>query len=221
MLTLTCDQIRLVDKLAIEDYAMPSIILMENAARNAAEIIKRKFADLPHPTTTIFCGPGNNGGDGFAIARHLHNANWQVKIVLAVPAEKLKGDALINYTIDQKMNLPILSAEETDRVLADTDVVIDALLGTGATGEPRPAMAAIIQKIEAAGKPVVAIDVPSGFDCSSGQPAQTAIHARFTVTFVAIKDTFLQPNAKVHTGEIHVSDIGAPRQVVEQVRNAK
>jgi NAD(P)H-hydrate epimerase len=215
--TLTCSQVRLIDKIAVEDFAMPSIILMENAARNASEIIQQTFANLQNPSVAIFCGPGNNGGDGFAIARHLHNAGWSVEIVLAIPPEKLKGDAKINFDIIRKISLPIVSVDHADVAITPANLLIDALLGTGSTGEPRSPIDSIIQKINAAHKPVIAVDIPSGLDCTNGKIAQTTILADHTITFAAMKDTFTLPEVRPYLGRVHLADIGTPPEVIETV----
>jgi len=221
MITLTCEQVRRVDQLAVERYAMPSIILMENAAGNAARITLSEFRHLSAPVVGIFCGPGNNGGDGFAMARHLHNAGWKVRIVLAVPADKLKGDALVNYEIARHMNLPIHSVEHTDQIIAESDIIIDALLGTGFQGAPRAPLDSVIQKINASAQPVVAVDVPSGLDCFSGAPAHSTIRATITITFVAAKTAFLAPTAIPFLGKLHIADIGVPRELIDEMVGAK
>jgi len=219
MLILTCEQIRRIDRLAMERYDMPSILLMENAGAGAARIIHREFEYLAHRTAVVFCGPGNNGGDGFVIARHLHNAGWNITIVPVVPPDQIKGDALINYTIVSRMPIPTASPDRTDEVLDRGEVVIDALLGTGFKGQLRPPMDEIIRKINAANKKVVAVDVPSGLDCTSETAAEPTIRATLTVSFVAIKTAFLAPEAADYVGRIEVVDIGVPRELVQEVKN--
>jgi NAD(P)H-hydrate epimerase len=217
MLTLSGEQIRRIDRLAVEQYAMPSILLMENAGHNAARIIETEYPLGIYRRVVIFCGPGNNGGDGFVIARHLHNTGRTITIILTVPAGKLKGDALTNYQIVSKMPVPILPADAAEESLAGTDLVIDALLGTGFAGEPRPPLDSIIQKINRSGKPVVAVDVPSGLDCSTGIPAQATIRANLTITFVAAKTVFLTPTATPYLGKLQIADIGAPKELIPLV----
>lgn len=219
MLTLTCEQVRRVDELAAQDYAMPTIVLMENASANAARILLHEFSHLTNSSAAVFCGPGNNGGDGFAIARHLHNVGWTVQVVLAVPPEKLKGDALTNYTIITKMGLPITGPETADEILSQADVIIDALLGTGSSGEPRPPFDTLIRKINAAAKPVVSIDIPSGMDCARGTASETTIRATHTITFVAAKDTFLKPELEPFLGRLHVTWIGMPIELIDRVQH--
>ncbi len=220
MITLTCEQIRRIDQLAVEQYAMPSILLMENAGRSAAQIIQTEFHYLAHLVGVIFCGPGNNGGDGFVIARHLHNAGWTVSIILTAPAEKLKGDALTNYQIVSKTRIPILSIDAMDQGLKEADLIIDALLGTGFTGQPRPPLDTIIQEINRADKPVVAVDVPSGLDCFTGTAGNPTIQADLTISFVAVKTAFLSPSAVPYLGKLQVADIGVPKELIHQVKNS-
>ncbi|MFA5863989.1 MAG: NAD(P)H-hydrate epimerase [Phycisphaerae bacterium] len=214
MLTLTCEQIRRIDQLAVEQYAMPSILLMENAGLNAAHFIMAEFLDLTDRSVVIFCGPGNNGGDGFVIARHLHNSFWHVKIILAAPAEKLKGDALTNYTVVSRMGIPISDPDSADRLIERSDVLVDALLGTGFQGEPRPPIDQLIRKINASGKPVIAVDVPSGLDCFTGTPAQNTVRAHITITFAAAKNVFFLPPAIEYVGKLHLADIGIPKELL-------
>ncbi len=212
-LILTRDQVRSIDRRAIEEYDMPGIMLMENAGRNAAEIIKQRYSGK----IAIFAGPGNNGGDGFVIARHLHNAGYPVRIVLAVDEAKLKGDALINYKIVRQSTIPIESLTEIDDLLNWADVIVDALLGTGFSGQVRSPLAELIGNINAADRPIVAVDVPSGLDCQTGQPAETTIKADLTITFVAVKSGMVEPSAADYTGQIITADIGVPKELIDQV----
>ncbi len=218
MSTLTCQQIRRIDQLAVEQYAMPSIILMENAGRNAAEVIRREYEHLKGKTVVIFCGPGSNGGDGFVVARHLHNAGYDVKIVLSCHTERLKGDALTNFNIITRMHIPVLTIEEIDEVLAESSLVVDALLGTGFSGQVHAPIDYMIEKMNQANKPIVSIDVPSGIDCYVAQPAKSVIKAELTITFVAVKDAFRTVECEPYIGRVEVADIGIPKELVQQVK---
>jgi NAD(P)H-hydrate epimerase len=193
------------------------MVLMENAARAATDVAWRMIGAQPARFVTIFCGPGNNGGDGFAIARHLHNRGTHVEIVPVFDPAKLAGDALINWRIVQAMNLELVTLEEVADALArQPELVIDALLGIGFTGEPRGAIAQAIDLINREGKsPVLAIDVPSGLDCDTGQPASLCIRATTTVTFVAEKTGFNNPVAKPFLGDIVIGDIGCPIELLQ------
>jgi len=196
---------------------MPSVILMENAGRNAANIIADHYSDLPEKRVAVFCGPGNNGGDGFVIARHLHNAGWQVRTLLTCEPAKLKGDALINYRIVDKMPVPIETVSSIDDVLTWAELIVDALLGTGFAGEVREPLASLINRLNQSGKPIVAVDLPSGLDCQTAKPAASTVRASHTITFVAAKTGLLTATARDYVGKIIVADIGVPRELIQQV----
>ncbi len=213
MTALTREQIREIDRRAIEEYGIPGVVLMENAGRNAAQLIIAELGRNDRPAVCIFCGGGNNGGDGFVIARHLHNAGFPVEIILLADPQRLSPDAEVNYSIAGKMNIPIRCYGKADAagIVARSKVVVDALLGTGSSGEVRAPMDQAIELINAAGHALkVAIDVPSGLDCNTGQPAGATVRADLTLTFVAAKVGFAK--ATEYTGKILVADIGAPRR---------
>jgi hydroxyethylthiazole kinase-like uncharacterized protein yjeF len=218
---LTCQEIRELDILAIEHVGIPGIVLMENAARAVAEFV---YAALLNPTRShvlLLCGPGNNGGDGFAVARHLRNAGVKVTVVLATPRDKSKGDAALNLGIYERMEGALLDASESDRfeqIRAEArtaDVIVDALLGTGSQGAPRGVMAELIRLANAAPRARrVAIDIPSGLDADSGEVSEPCFRADATVTFVAPKVGFATRSARAVLGRIVVADIGVPRELV-------
>lgn len=221
---LTRTQVREVDRLAVEEYGIPSIVLMENAARNTAAVVLGMYP--PPVTVAVVCGGGNNGGDGFAIARHLHNGGARVDLFTACRPDRLTGDAAINHRIARCMGLrchPFDTAEAMPAarpVLEQAAVIVDALLGTGFSGEVRPPLDLAIKEINAAreqGAVVVAVDVPSGLDCDTGRAAETTVRADVTVTFVARKTGFDVVGASAWTGRIIVADIGAPVELAERV----
>lgn len=214
---LTRDQVRTIDRLAIEQYSMPGVVLMENAGRNAAQIIAGKLDHLGGKVVTIFCGPGNNGGDGFVIARHLHNAGFEVIIVLAADPEKISGDAAINFQIIRNMPIPIGPIVSPDVQTGNADLIVDALLGTGFAGQVRPPLDTIIEAINNSGKFVAAVDVPSGLDCQTGAPSAPTVRADLTITFVAAKIGMLADQARPYVGKIEVADIGVPRELIQKV----
>lgn len=227
MLVLSRDQVRKIDQLAIERYGISGVVLMENAGRNASAAILeqlRELSLLPEKSrVAILCGGGNNGGDGYVIARHLHNSGCAVTLYAAVDPGKLSGDAAINYAIAAKMKLPlrnIATLAELSAVSAEldgADLIVDALLGTGFRGEVRTELAGVIDccnTLHAKGKCVVAIDVPSGLDCDTGAPSNAVIFADRTVTFVGLKRGFLADAAKNYLGKVIVADIGAPRELI-------
>ncbi len=214
MRPLTRQQIREVDRRAIEEFGIASLVLMENAGRNAAQLIIEHLQHPGRPRVCILCGSGNNGGDGFVIARHLFNARFAVDVVRPAPAARLTPDARINHDIACRMGIPIHEGDprQTERLLKRSGVVVDALLGTGFSGTVRPPIDQMIALINAAAHAmVVAMDIPSGLDCDSGVPAEPTVRADLTVTCVAPKLGFAR--AAAYTGEVCVADIGAPRSL--------
>ncbi|HYV36542.1 MAG TPA: NAD(P)H-hydrate epimerase [Gemmataceae bacterium] len=208
---LTRAQVREIDRRAIEEFGVPGVVLMENAGRGAAEILLSLGVKGP---VVICCGKGNNGGDGFVIARHLDNRGIPVQVLLFAKPEDLTGDAAINYRIIERCGMPLLIQPDSlklQALLASTDWIVDALLGTGLSGVVRGPIESVIRSINASAKPVLAVDIPSGLDCDSGQSLGTTIRATHTVTFVAEKVGFANPMAKEYLGQVHVVDIGAPR----------
>lgn len=222
---LTRAQVREVDRRAIEEYGVPGVVLMENAGRNAAELIR--CWTPPNGPVAIVCGRGNNGGDGFVIARHLHNAGVRVELLLACKVVRLTSDAATNARTVEKMGLSQRMFDTAERIvegrpaLRGARVIVDALLGTGFSGKVRSpmdlAIAAINEEARAGGAKVVAVDVPSGLDCDSGEASNATVKADHTITFVARKAGFDAPGAAAYTGEVDVADIGAPGEIVQEV----
>jgi NAD(P)H-hydrate epimerase len=214
---LSCERIRALDRVAIDRLGIPGVVLMENAGRHAAEFI---YSTLVHPAASrvvVLCGPGNNGGDGFVIARYLHNAGVAIAIVLAAPPEKSQGDAAINRRILEQMGLKFLPAFEpagADGIraaLGVADVIVDALLGTGSGGDPHGVVADLIQLANAASRARrIAIDIPSGLNADSGTPGSPCFRADATVTLLAPKIGFTVPAAREYVGRVVVVDIGLP-----------
>ena len=217
MTRLTRAQVREIDRRSIEEFHIPGIVLMENAARAAADVAWEMIGKQPGRFVTIFCGPGNNGGDGLAVARHLHNRGVNVDVVPVFDPQKLTGDALINWNIVQSMGIELTPLSSAELALASApDLVIDALLGTGATGVPRAAIAQAIHLIntDASAVPILAIDVPSGLDCDTGKPLGECVRATRTITFVAEKVGFTEPAARAYLGDVEVGNIGCPIELV-------
>lgn len=215
-----------MDAIAIHDLGIPGVVLMENAGRNAADRVVDLLRSRSADRVAIFAGPGNNGGDGFVIARHLLNRGVDVRVFLVGDAARLTEDAGTNYRVLRAMGveIPAVRGEEAAREavgqVGPTDVVVDALLGTGFCGDVREPLAGVIRAINAADKAgVVAVDVPSGLDCDTGQPANATIRADRTVTFVANKRGFEAAGSREYTGEVLVADIGAPPNLIVRVLN--
>jgi NAD(P)H-hydrate epimerase len=216
MIRLTREQVREIDRRSIEEYHIPGIALMENAAHGAATIARAMMLDGKRGNVLIICGGGNNGGDGLAIARLLHNRQKRVQIVLANPLERYTGDALTNLKTIQVIRLPLWSPEQDSipAVAGEFDLVVDALFGTGLTTPPRETR--WIDYMNTQPAPVLAIDLPSGLDCDTGLPLGTCVRATQTVTFVARKAGFANPESRQYTGPVIVADIGCPRELVEE-----
>lgn len=219
-LTLTRQQTRLVDERAIAELGMTGLVLMENAGRGVADVLAGLGAAGP---MVIACGKGNNAGDGLVIARHLENRGYAVRTLLWADPEELSPDAAANYRIltaagsaVERMLGPA-GPSRLETALADADWVIDALLGTGASGAPRPPLDSVIRSLNASPARKLAVDLPSGLDCDTGAVAEPTFRADHTCTFVAAKPGLLLPQAARWVGQLHVVDIGVPRRLVERI----
>jgi NAD(P)H-hydrate epimerase len=244
--TLTGAEVRELDHRAIEGFGVPGIVLMENAGRGCAELLMRLNPD--RKPVVILCGPGNNGGDGFVVARHLDNHGWPATVFAVEcpgppdPKEIRTGwdyrglphDARTNWDIVRRSRIDLrpLSPLADPRVSSRSSLlnplansllppggwVVDALFGTGLTRPLGPPFDEYVAQINASGHRVLAVDIPSGLDCDTGEPLGPAVRATYTATFVAPKRGFLNPASRDWTGEVHVIDIGAPRVLVEEYR---
>lgn len=215
---LTRQELRDLDRLAVADYGMPAEVLMENAGRSAAELLLALGVRGP---VLICCGKGNNGGDGFVVARHLDISSVPLQIILFGQPQDLRGEAKINFTIIERAGLPIRSVveinrEALDRQFSRADWIVDALYGTGFSGTMRSPMDEVVNRINASGRGVLAIDIPSGLDCDTGIASGPAVRASHTITFVAEKIGFQNPAAAPYLGQIHVAGIGVPRALLER-----
>jgi hydroxyethylthiazole kinase-like uncharacterized protein yjeF len=214
-------EVREIDSWAINTVGIPGVVLMENAGRSCAELIKEKLAGITEPKVCIFCGTGNNGGDGYVIARHLANAGVGVCVVICGLRDKIKGDARINLDIIEKMGLRIEQLDVADDKLPakvsgftkGCNMLVDGLFGTGLVGRLSDKYVRLIEAINAQGLPVIAVDIPSGLDCDTGRPLEAAIKAAATVTFVALKKGFAFDGAAHYTGQVFVASIGIEPEV--------
>ena len=216
------DEVRDVDLRAINEFGLPGVVLMENAGRGCVDWLVELGVD---GKVVVCAGKGNNGGDGFVIARHLENRGYDVRVLLFANPETLRGDARINYQVIDRAQTPIRVLDDSlpenklesvvSEELAQADWIIDALLGTGTSGSLRQPFPAIINAINQTSASTMAIDLPSGQDCDTGLPVDpgtpVAVKADFTATFVARKIGFENPSAKEFTGEVRVIDIGVPQ----------
>ncbi|HET6427137.1 MAG TPA: NAD(P)H-hydrate epimerase, partial [Phycisphaerae bacterium] len=208
-------QVREADRRAIDEWGVPGVVLMENAGRGAADVIQKFLAELNARTVVVVAGRGNNGGDGFVIARHLRLRGVPCTVLLVSDWKSLRGDAALNYEILSHVGVQVMQvAEDGVRHLApnlrEFDLIVDAVGGTGIVGPLRGHQATVVEQINAAGRPVVAVDIPTGLDCDTGEAPGAAVKADLTVTFHARKIGFDEPGAAEYTGRVVVADIGIP-----------
>ncbi|MHC4391814.1 MAG: NAD(P)H-hydrate epimerase [Planctomycetota bacterium] len=220
----TRSEMRELDRRASVDYGIPSLLLMENAGRAAAEAARRMLGAQREGTGVIvFCGKGNNGGDGFCVARHLHNMGFEVRCYFAGALRELKRgtDAEINMDICRRMRIPVLQhaipedRDEMARTVAWARLLIDGLLGTGLSGEVRPPYSTLISFLNVRSAPILALDIPSGLDADTGEILGKCVRATRTVTFGAPKVGFKRGQGPHVTGEVEVCDISIPRELLE------
>jgi len=211
-----------IDTVAMQRYGVPGLVLMENAGRQCALAAAEMLGSPAGRSVGILCGAGNNGGDGFVIARHLINRGVDAAVTLLVSVQKVierDNEASVNLSILLKSGVPVREAAgESD--IADAlaaDLIVDAMLGTGVSGEVKAPFRPAIEALNASGRPVLAVDVPSGLDCDTGRPLGVAVRARCTVTFVFNKIGFTRPGACEYTGRIRVADIGVPRAALDEL----
>ena len=184
---------------AEEAYDGPMLELMERAGSAAAEAVLRRFPDAK--SVAVWCGAGSNGGDGFVVARKLHEAGRTVEIVLAGPEEKIAGDARENLERARGLKIPFAKP-------GGGEIAVDALFGTGFSGKPRDEAARFIEALNGLGAPILAVDVPSGVDASTGEVAGAAVNAQATVTFHGRKVGLVVAPGRFHAGDVEVADIG-------------
>ncbi|HDS01543.1 MAG TPA: NAD(P)H-hydrate epimerase, partial [candidate division Zixibacteria bacterium] len=200
MKIVTAEQMQDIDKAAIEGRGIPGLELMENAGRGIAEYLYEiSDDDVTAKSVAVICGKGNNGGDGFVVGRYLAEWGADVRFYLLGKKDDLKGDAATNLKRAQEMDLPIheiSSAEELD-LDEETDLIVDAIFGTGFHGEIRSPMDKIVDKINSCDIPIAAVDCPSGLDVSTGEVSRSAIMANFTATMALPKiGQFLHPGVE-------------------------
>ena len=222
MLLPTASQMQGLDRATINEIGIPGLLLMENAGLRTVDFLVRKFGDPCRKVVTILVGPGNNGGDGLVIARHLFQKGALPRIFLFAQPDKIKGDAAANLAIARQLELPIqwLTSEEEVQARADeikqSWLVIDALFGTGLKRSVEGHFAAAIDLLNHLALPVVAVDIASGLDSDTGQVLGTAVRSTLTVTYgLAKAGHFLYPGREL-TGELQVADIGIPASVIER-----
>lgn len=215
MRVVSVSQMRELDRRAMEDCGIPSLLLMENAGRGVAELITRSWKG---GRVTVFAGKGHNGGDGLVAARHLYNRGFEVQIFLFTDPVSLKGDPALHYKIVSRMRIPLRVFQEGTKasaiavLLERTDIVVDALLGVGLKAPLLGVYAEAVAAINQMAKPVVAIDIPSGLDGDSGEVRGIAVKAAITATLGFAKQGLFQGRGPDYAGRIRVVDISLPKE---------
>lgn len=224
MYLVTADEMRQMDRKAIESFGIPSRVLMENAGREAARILFKTFDGLSGKRVGIVAGRGNNGGDGFVIARYLACKGTAVTVYLLAKSTLVKGDAATNLKLLAPLKIPVVEAPDQKSFLEHKtsmkhiEIWVDAIFGTGLKSDVEGYFKEVIQFINSLNRPVFAVDIPSGLNSDNGQPCGVSIHAHTTVTFAFAKTGhFLLPGAD-YTGNLKLVDIGIPPYIAEEVR---
>jgi NAD(P)H-hydrate epimerase len=253
---LSRTEVRSLDLQASEELMLPSLVLMENAGRGAAGWLAELVGAVPPgaggrpfstslsarmlkvpqgpalPKVLVVCGPGNNGGDGGVVARHLDAWGFPVHVIWFARSDQLRGDAAVQWSILDRSGVQQFAWFDTHpdqsdlelagmaATIAATDWIVDGLLGTGLARPVEGPLSAIIELMNGSGKPILALDLPSGLDADTGCPLGVAVHCIATATFVAAKLGFSTAGAADYTGELTIIDIGLPRRLLEPFRLA-
>lgn len=229
MYLVTAKQMQAMDKETIEGFGIPGRVLMENAGRGAFDFLKELFPDLESKRVSVLAGPGNNGGDGFVVARYLIQMGVKTEVFLFAPRQRISGDALSNLKLLEILVkvcphgtlTDISDLEGLDRIdknLAQADLMVDALLGTGLTSDVRGFLKMAIDRVNALACKVLSIDIPSGLNADTGFAQGTAIKAHATATFAFAKPGHFLFPGKTLTGRLKIVDIGIPPFIREKFK---
>jgi len=227
MRVVTSAQMRELDRRTIEEIGIPGAVLMETAGRGAAAVLVGSFSGLREAPVAVVCGQGNNGGDGFVLARVLVQQGIGVRVFLLAPPERLTGDARLYFDVLRKVGVPVESLAESGvtarvrRQWREASCLVDALFGTGLSRPVNGLFRKAIEAIGSCGRPVLALDIPSGIDADTGRILGVAVKAECTVTFgLPKRGLFLHPGAD-HAGRIECVDIGIPAGLVRELSPAE
>ena len=221
MFIATSQEMQNIDRRAGEEFGIPTLLLMENAALGVVRLVEEMYGPVKGKKITIVCGKGNNGGDGLAAARQLYNRGARVQVYLLPEQTALKGDAAVNLDIALKMGIEFYSRDKYDmqalRIsLNHSHVIIDAILGTGLSSPVTGEYGEVIGLINDSGRPVVAVDIPTGINSDTGEVMGGAVKAAATVSFALPKRGHLLYPGSEFTGGLHVVDISIPRAAIEK-----
>jgi len=211
MKIVTVLEMKELDRKAIEEFGIPSITLMENAGRGIAKVATDMLKDTSGKKVAIFCGTGNNGGDGFVADRYLAEQGIEVLVYIVGDKSRIKNDPLINLNKLEKMGVKINKISLPIKI--DTDLIIDAIFGIGLKGGVKGEVRDIIVDLNKNRAPVLSVDVPSGLDADTGEVLTEAIKAKKTVTMQFPKKGFYIGKGLEYTGEVITVDIGIPKKL--------
>src|SRR5688500_12584379 len=223
MRVLNAAQMRDADRQTIDEIGIPSMVLMENAGRQVVAALEAAYEDLSDRSVAVLCGPGNNGGDGFVVARTLFQRGVEVSVFVIATMAAIKGDARLNIEILGRLGLTVVEISDEhawDLHFSESsqcDLIGDGIFGTGLKSPLTGMMETVAADVNASGIPVVAIDVPSGLSADHPEPIGECIHAAMTVTLAAPKLPLVLPPGEAKAGNIVVADIGIPPEVIENL----
>ena len=223
MYLVTAKEMQEMDRRTIEDFGMPGMVLMENAGRGATRFLVEHFPDIATKRVGVIAGRGNNGGDGYVMARCLTQKGVRVTVYLLATASSVQGDAAANLKFMKPLDIPLVeipdeaSFSKHQSEMAGLDVWIDAILGTGLKSDVKGFFKDVIEFINGLGKPVFAVDIPSGLNSDTGQVCGTCIRASATATFAFAKTGHIIHPGSQYTGALNIVDIGIPSPIVEEV----
>jgi ADP-dependent NAD(P)H-hydrate dehydratase / NAD(P)H-hydrate epimerase len=216
-------QMREADRRAIDDIGIPSLVLMENAGRQAVAAMEAIYSDLSDRQVAVLCGRGNNGGDGFVVARTLIQRNVDVSVFLMGRVSEVRGDARVNLEILGRLGHTVVEVADSQAwelhfsEVSDCNLIVDAIFGTGLNAPVSGFIESVITDVNTSGIPVVAIDLPSGLSADSPEPIGPSIEASVTITLAAPKLPLVLPPGETRAGDIVIADIGIPDEVIEAV----
>jgi ADP-dependent NAD(P)H-hydrate dehydratase / NAD(P)H-hydrate epimerase len=227
MRILNAAQMREADRRTIEEIGIPSLVLMENAGRQVVAAIEAVHGDLLEQSVAVLCGRGNNGGDGFVVARTLMQRGVDVSVFLIGRVADVRGDARTNLEILGRLGLTVVEIADSQAwelhfsEIGDCTLIIDSIFGTGLNSPVSGLMETVVADVNASGIPVVSIDLPSGLAADSHQPIGDSIEAGMTVTLAAPKLSLVLPPAEIRAGDIVIADIGIPFDVIQSLEGPR
>src|SRR6058998_3726601 len=227
MRVLNSAQMREADRRTIDEIGIPSLVLMENAGREVVAAIEAVYSDLSERRVAVLCGRGNNGGDGFVVARTLIQRGVDTSVFLLGRVADVRGDARTNLEVLGRIGVTVVEVADSQAwelhfsEVSDCTLIVDAIFGIGLNAPVSGLIESVIADVNASGIPVVAIDLPSGLSADSAEPIGPSIEAGLTVTLGAPKLPLVLPPGETHAGDIVIADIGIPGEIFESVEGPR